>query len=205
MLAVGFGVVAWLVVAGKLQWLDEYAVDHWMPGFAPTPSASGIELRGVWRPFPLDATPLQKALDLWTYPGSVLVSGIVVAAAYVAFRRRGHARLGAIWVAAWLAANAVEYVGKRVLDRPALHWMHDGVRVAIPSFHSSFPSGHTIRALFVAVLVAVFWRRLRWGALVWFLLALAFLVVAADHTPSDVLGGLLIGSALVLVVRAVPA
>jgi undecaprenyl-diphosphatase len=78
------------------------------------------------------------------------------------------------------------------------------MRVAIPSFHGSFPSGHTIRALLVATLVIAFRPALRAPALVWFVGAVVALVVVAAHTPSDVLGGLLVGLALVLAVRAAP-
>jgi membrane-associated phospholipid phosphatase len=201
LLLAAFGVVAGLVVSGTLQGVDEFAVDHWMPGFEPT-STTGLDWRGLWRPFALDEPVWQKALDLWMYPASVLVSGLVVAVATVLFRRRGQVRMAAIWSSAWLIGNAIELAGKSALDRPRLRWAHDGVRTVIPSFHNSFPSGHTIRSLVVVAIVVSLWPRARRPAIVWALLVLPFLVVRADHTPSDVLGGLCVGLALLLVARS---
>jgi membrane-associated phospholipid phosphatase len=174
-----------------------------MPGFTPGPSSS-LSITGIWRPFALHSAWWEKVLDLWTYPGSALVSGAVVLAAFVAFRRRGRTRLGAIWLGAWFAANAIELAGKHELDRPSLHWTEHGTRIAIASFQGSFPSGHTIRALLVAALAITFRPSLRLPVLAWFVVAVVALVVVAAHTPSDVLGGLLVGLALVLAVKAAP-
>jgi membrane-associated phospholipid phosphatase len=202
--ALGFGAVAWLVVAGKLQWLDEYAVQHWMPDFAPNPS-NGLDLDGLWRPFAASAPWWEKLLSLWTYPASFFVSALVFGGGAYYLWRHGRPRAAAIWVGAWLAGNAIEYIGKHTLGRPPLHLTEHGVRTPIPSFHESFPSGHTIRAVLVAALVVSLWRPARAPALVWVALTLAFLVVTAAHTPSDILGGLLVAGALLLAIRALPA
>lgn len=195
-LAVSFAAVAALLVAGALNGLDDYALAHWMPGFAPS-SSSGIDLTGLWRPFALDDPWWKKLLGLWTYPASVLVSGLVFAGGFAALRRRGRDRAALVWVAAWIAGNAIEVVGKELLDRPRLHW-HGA---AIASFQGSFPSGHTIRSILVTALVlSLFGPRARW-ALAWVALTLPFLVVISAHTPSDVLGGICVALALVLVVQ----
>src|SRR5271154_1770548 len=157
-LSAAFCLLSVLVVTGKLQRPDQYALDHWMPGFSPA-EVGGLDARGLWRPFPLAASWWQKALDLWTYPGSFLVSGLATAVACILLWRRRQLAAAAGWLAAWILANAVEKRGKRELDRPALHWQEHGVRVAIPSFHSSYPSGHTMRSLFVVAVVVFFARR----------------------------------------------
>ena len=200
-LTAAFAVTSVLVVTGKLQRLDEYAVDHWMPGFTPV-GASGLNARGLVRPFPLAANGWERVADVWAYPGSFVISGLATAVACVVLWRRRHLAAAAIWLGAWLFANAIDYVGKRELDRPALHWQHHGMQVAISSFHNSYPSGHTIRALFVVALVFFFARRFVVPAILWFLLVPPLLVVSAGHTPSDVVGGLFAGLALVLLVTA---
>jgi membrane-associated phospholipid phosphatase len=196
-----FAVLSVLVVTGKLQWLDQYAVDHWMPGFKPT-VAGGLDSRGLVRPFPLAADTWQRVLDVWAYPASFVVTGLATGVACVVLWRRRHFTAAAIWAAAWLAANAIDYVGKRELERPALHWREHGAQVAISTFHNTFPSGHTIRALFVVALVFFFARRFVVPAILWFLLVPPFLVISAGHTPSDVIGGFFAGLALVLLVAA---
>jgi membrane-associated phospholipid phosphatase len=201
--ALAFGAVAWLVVAGKLQWIDNYALDHWMPGFRPTPS-NGLDVDGLWRPFPLDIPWWKKVLDLWTYPASALVSALVFGGGALLLWRRGRPRAAIVWMAAWIAGNAIEFVGKHTLDRPLLRLTEHGMRVPVPSFHESFPSGHTIRAVLVASFVVLLWPAARRPAAVWAVLTLAFLVVTAAHTPSDVLGGLLVAGVLLLALRAVP-
>jgi membrane-associated phospholipid phosphatase len=195
-LVAGFGALAGLVVAGTLNGLDGYALAHWMPGFRPS-SSSGLDLRGLWRPFTLSDNWWTKLLGLWTYPASVLVSGLVFAAAFVALRRRGAERAALVWAGAWIAGNALEVVGKELLDRPRLHW-HGA---AIESFQGSFPSGHTIRSILVAALLLWFFGRRAWAAVLWAALVLPSLVVIEAHTPSDVLGGMCVGLALALVAR----
>jgi hypothetical protein len=187
-LAAAFFALAGLVVAGALQRLDQYAIAHWMPGFTPSEPRL-VDWRGLVQPFRLDTPWWHKALELWTYPASFVVSGLLVAGLCVFLWRRGQTRAAVLWAAAWVAGNAIELLGKETLDRPTLHWAHNGVRIAIPSFHDSFPSGHTIRGLLVAALVVYLWRRALWPAVVWFVLV--------------VLGGLLVGLALVLGVQAV--
>jgi membrane-associated phospholipid phosphatase len=195
---VAFGIVAVLVVTGEFQWLDQYAVDHWMPGFVPAASSS-LEWRGLWRPFPLATPAWQWPLALWTYPASFLVSGLVVLGASVILWRRRQARVALIWIVAWLLGNGLELVGKSTLPRPAFSRDVGGDVVAMVGFHNSFPSGHTIRGLVVVGLVVLLWPKARWPLAGWFVLVGAFLVVLADHTPSDVLGGLWLGLAIVLV------
>ena len=136
------------------------------------------------------------AADLWLYPASAPVSGILVAACALVLRRRGRAREGTLWLAAWFAGTLIEIVTKHALERPALfsHGRH------VLGFDDSLPSGHAMRSFLLAAVVASLWARGRlawlWAVVVWILL-----IVEGWHTPTDVLAGLLLGALLTLTVR----
>jgi membrane-associated phospholipid phosphatase len=106
-----------------------------------------------------------------------------------------------VLAAALLAAVAVEVVCKELLVRPRLHQgsFH------IVAFNSSFPSGHTLRTVIVAAAVAWAWPRLRAAAVVWAVAGIVLLELAGWHTPTDVLGGLLLGLLALLGARAAGA
>jgi membrane-associated phospholipid phosphatase len=183
--------------------IDDWAVNNVMPALDPSSSGSGIvSARGLWRPFPLGVPWWQKVLDLYNYPGSVLISAGVLVAACIVLLRRRDCPAAILWTGAWLVANAVELLGKHVLSRPSVHWSDGATRITVTSFNNSYPSGHTVRSVLVAAIVAYAWPRLRWPAAVWLLLVPVSLVIAAAHTVSDVVGGLLLGLVLMLAVHA---
>ena len=193
-----FAVLAGLVVAGSLTKLDQYAVDHWMAGFSPSPRESPLFSSGLYKPFGLGIPTWEKLLELWTWPASVAVSVLLLGVGAWLLARRGRPQAGLIWIGAWIAADVLEVVGKWVLDRPALYVDEHGVSVHVIGFDTSFPSGHSARGVVVAAFVAYLWPRLRWAAAAWILLTLPFLVVIAAHTPTDVAGGALVGALAVL-------
>jgi len=87
-------------------------------------------------------------------------------------------------------------IGKSTITRPALHTRSGRGLIHVVPFDGSFPSGHEIRAvLLVACLVACF-PRLRAVGIGWLCAVTVMLVVGGWHTPSDVLGGLLIAVAV---------
>src|SRR5579862_7337124 len=190
-----FAVVAVLVVSGALSGLDQYAVDHWMVDVQPSAPSSAL---GAIQFYPRFGSALHTFFDFWTYPASPVFSTAVLAAACVVLYRRGARSAALAWPFAWVAANSIELLGKSVLERPSLHFG----RAPLYSFDNSFPSGHTVRALLVTVVLASLWRRVGIGAVVWALVTLPMLVVNANHTPSDVLGGAVLATALVFAVRA---
>lgn len=134
---------------------------------------------------PLLHAPLHPAgtavAQIVTLPGQVVVSLLLVA---VAAWRIGRAA----WVFAWLFAVVVEVVIRHVLSRPPLH--RDGAHLA--GLDMSWPSGHALRCSLVAVALAATWPRLRLPLGIWLVAAVVLLELAGFHTPTDVVGGLLL-------------
>jgi len=190
-----FALLAVLVVSGQLTGIDQYAVEHWMPQLEPSGSSSAL---GSIQFYPKLDTPLHTFWNFWTYPASPLVSTALLFAACVVLYRRGHRSAALAWPVAWVAANAVELLGKSALERPSLHLGH----APLYGFDSSFPSGHTVRAILLTVVLASLWRRVGIVALGWLVVTLPALVVNSDHTPSDVVGGILLATAVAFTVRA---
>jgi membrane-associated phospholipid phosphatase len=205
--AAGFGVLAGLVVSGTFTRLDQYAVDHWMLALSSNPEQPTPTINlGLIRPFSWHIPWWHKLLGLLTYPASVLISGLAFVTIAWLLRRRGQTVAAVVWVAAWIVGNAVEVLGKGGLDRPELFKDGSrGSRLHITNFDSSFPSGHTMRAVLVAWLLGYAWRRAAPLAALWTALVPFALVVSGDHTPTDVAGGLLVGLFFALAAEAVLA
>jgi len=138
-------------------------------------------------------TPLLAVAETVTLPAQVALSGLLVAGACVALARRGRIEAAAAWVTAWLLATLIEVLCKGLLARPALH--RHGLHVT--AFDSSWPSGHTVRAAIVTAALATAWPRLRLPLALWVAAVAVLLEAAGFHTPSDVLGGLLLAALLV--------
>jgi membrane-associated phospholipid phosphatase len=200
--AAGFCVTAGLVASGALTGLDQYAVDHWMPWLSPRPTSSGLDLTGLYQPFDWSSSAWETLLEVWTYPASVLVSGLVFAAGCTLLARAGRRYAAAVWAFTWVAANGAEVVGKSLLERGALYGTAGAERLHVSGFDYAFPSGHSARAIVVAGLVGYLWPRLGLPAAVWAALVLPALVVSAAHVPSDVVGGTFLGVLAVLAARA---
>jgi membrane-associated phospholipid phosphatase len=185
-LAVAFATLAFLVGFGALTRFDQWGVDHLMPGARfgekePTIIDSLVPLLGAhWD------TWLGGVANIVTLPASFLIS-----LAIVAWRSR-------LLAVALIAAVAVEIVCKELIDRPALY---DGA-FHITSFDSSFPSGHTLRTIIVA---AAIWPLLSGWAAAWGVASIALLQVAGWHTPTDVVGGVLLGLLALLGARGAGA
>ena len=200
--AAALAVLTILVVTGALTGIDDWAIDHVMPALDPHSHAAVVNSTGLWRPFPLDAVWWDKLLDTYLYPASFLCSALLVASLCTVLARRGAVVPAIVWVGAWLGANAAELVGKLGLERPDVRWSN-GVRpIHVVSFDHSYPSGHSTRAVVLAALVAYVFPRARYAAAAWVVFVPAALVVAGDHTVSDVVGGTLLGLLIVLLAHA---
>jgi membrane-associated phospholipid phosphatase len=195
-------VVTIAVVLGAFTRLDQYSLDHLMPWLSPgTTGAEGHH--GLWRPFKLDESPGHKLLDLLTYPCSVVVSGLVVAIAAVVLRRRLGTVAALAPAGAWIVGNAIELLLKGTIVRPAVYGSSDGERIHVVTFDDSFTSGHMMRGLIVAWALTLVWRRASPWVWIWTVLVGPALVVTSNHTPSDVLGGALVGLLVIVPANAV--
>ena len=182
LLACAFAALASLVAAGAITRLDQWAVDHAMPG-ASFASVGGGLLEGLvpllhsnW------SSAYAIAANIVTLPASFLIS---LAIAFVCSRALG---------AALVAAVAVEALCKELLTRPALY---DG-SFHIAAFDSSFPSGHALRTVIVAAAVSWRWPRARAIAVAWAIVSLVLIQLAGWHTPTDIAGGVLLAALALL-------
>jgi membrane-associated phospholipid phosphatase len=136
-------------------------------------------------------TPLLAAAAIVTLPAQAVISFLVVGAVGLALHRRGRTEAAVAWTAALVLATAVEVVAKHALDRPSLY--RDGVHIV--AFDSSWPSGHAARAAIIAGALAVAWPRLRGVLALWLVATVALLELAGIHTPTDLVGGVLLAAA----------
>jgi membrane-associated phospholipid phosphatase len=178
-LAAAYAALASLVATGALNGIDQWAVDHVMPGVSrlgdePTLLEAAVPLLGAkW------GTGLQVVANVVTVPAQ----GFVSLAILLALRKRR-------WLVAWFVANVIEVLCKHVIVRPPLY--HDGTHLL--GFDSSFPSGHTLRALILAVALSAAWPRFRRPLAAWAAATLALLVLAGHHVPSDIVGGIVLAA-----------
>jgi membrane-associated phospholipid phosphatase len=177
-----FAGLAIAVAAGAFTGLDQWSVDHLMPGAIFTNEEAGLKeaLIPLWGTHWDNAWSV--AANVVTFPASFLV-----ALALCLWRSRALAVVVVV-------GTAVEALCKEVLVRPALHTgaFH------ISGFDASFPSGHTLRTVLVAALVAQ-----PFGA-AWAVASIVLLQLAGWHTPTDIAGGIVLGLLAVLVARALP-
>jgi membrane-associated phospholipid phosphatase len=193
-----------LVAAGVFTRVDQFSVDHFMPWLRPSGKSPDTTV-GFYRPFPMDVSGWTKALELWTYPCSLLVSGLVVVLAGVVLWRRYGPVVGLLPAAAWIVGNGIEVIGKGTITRPALYGDVHGVPVHIVAYDNSFPSGHMIRGMVVAFSIALVWTRAsRWAAL-WAVLVAPALLLQSAHTLTDVVGGILVGAIVLVLAEGVLA
>ena len=197
LLVAAFAALAGLVAAGSLTWLDQWAVDHAMPGArfrrtTQTFTESVVPLlHASWHPL------LHGIANVVTVPASVLPTLLIAGAGWLVLWRRGRGRAAVVWAAAWVAGTAIEVVTKAALTRPALfsHGLH------LVGFDASYPSGHTVRIVLVAATIAVVWPAARVWVAGWAVCAVVLTEAAGFHTPSDVAGGLVLAALLVELAR----
>ncbi|MBV8480972.1 MAG: phosphatase PAP2 family protein [Actinobacteria bacterium] len=179
--AAAFAALAGLVAAGEPNGIDQWAIDHLMPGAAP--GAGKQTFAGAVIPFwhVHWHGVVHVVSEVVTVPASFTPATVLVALACTRLDGRF------VVAAAYVAGNLIEIVTKWALTRPAL---------TVSSFDNSYPSGHTIRAVLVAAVVGAAWPRLRPLAIAWLAAAIAFIEIGGFHVPSDIAGGLLLAAAL---------
>lgn len=183
LLSCAFGALAVLVAVGAFTRIDQWAVDHLMPGanfhHPQTGLLDGLVplLHSRWD------SPYDVAANIVTLPAVFLFS---LAIAFASSRRLA---------IALVAAVAVEVLCKELLTRPALH------NGSFATFDSSFPSGHALRTVIVAGAIASAWPRAGRVAAAWAIGAIVLLLLAGWHTPTDLAGGVLLGGLALLGAR----
>jgi membrane-associated phospholipid phosphatase len=195
-------VVALGVVLGAFTRFDQFAIDHFMPWLVPGDAATGGHA-GFWRPFKFGTSNSLKLLDLLTYPCSVLISGLVVAIAALLLWRRLGPFAALAPAAAWVVGNAIEVLLKGTLVRPAVYGTDGPNRVHVITFDDSFSSGHMMRGIIVAYTLTLLWHQASPWVWIWAASVAPALVLVSAHTPSDVIGGALLGLLVIVPVRAV--
>jgi membrane-associated phospholipid phosphatase len=124
-------------------------------------------------------------------PGQVVLSFLPILAVACVLWTRGRGAAAVCLTAAWFVAVAVEVVFRHTLTREPLY--RDGVHLV--GFDASWPSGHALRCALVAAALAVVWPRLRVPLGIWLAAVVVLLELAGLHTPTDLLGGLLLATA----------
>jgi membrane-associated phospholipid phosphatase len=184
-----YAALAVLFAVGAFRGVDQWAVDHLMPGSEFRSGDSGLFdalvplLHSHWD------NGYAIAANLVTLPASFVIS---FALAALLSRRLA---------VALVAAVAVELLCKTVVAGPAL--FHGASHIV--AFDSSFPSGHTLRTVILAGAVALRWPQLRALAAAWAVAGIVLLELAGWHTPTDIAGGVVLGLLGLLGARAAGA
>jgi undecaprenyl-diphosphatase len=160
--------------------------------FVPPSHAFDVTVsRWLQRPGP--ALDIPAVLFVFLFNAEILIPAVALAG-FVLWPR-DHEGSTALWgLAVGLLATSVIAVGlKRFIPHPgppvAFHWppLHVGIDLRQPS---GFPSGHTMRATYVAVSAL---RRVPLLAAAVVLAMMTALVYLGYHWPTEVLGGLCLG------------
>ncbi|HET8751585.1 MAG TPA: phosphatase PAP2 family protein [Gaiellaceae bacterium] len=182
--------LAGLVGSGATKGLDRWAAEHAMP-LAGTPGRPPTLLESLVPLYQASFHPLGVAVaEIVTLPGQVVVSFLLVLAAAAALWRCSRRAAAIAWPCVWLLAVAVEVVFRHTLARPPVY--RHGVHLV--AFDDSWPSGHALRSTIAAVALAAAWPRLRPLLAAWLAAAVVLLELAGFHTPTDILGGLLLAT-----------
>jgi membrane-associated phospholipid phosphatase len=187
--------LALAVAVGGLDALDSYAFRHLMPWF--TLNQHGTNFVGSLLSY--HGRQFHATLGIKLPAGVMPASALVVLLCAILWRR-GDRRAALLWLGGFAVANAVEVLCKSVIARPHLHAALDGVLYHESGFDHSFPSGHALRAGILVALAVYVWPMLRWLALAWLAAVVLTLELNGLHTPSDILGGLLLALAVIAAV-----
>jgi membrane-associated phospholipid phosphatase len=139
--------------------------------------------------------PLRKGdWSLLTAPAGPVAASLLVLAGVARIRRP---TVRAAWVLAFAAGIAIEVAGKRLVERAGI----DADRLPWLA-HDGFPSGHTMRGVLVAGVLASAWPRARRPLVAWAVANAVLVETTGMHPLSEVVGGLMAGVALIACVRA---
>lgn len=201
--AAAFGVLGALVVDNaQVHGLDQWSVDHLMPGLSRRAGAlkfvgdTSVNVGGR------EHSLVRVAARVVTEPASAWPSVVLVVLLATVAWRRGSVRVAVVWLLAFGVAGATELLLKGDLTRPPLTFRTDVGTYPVAGFDSSYPSGHAVRALLLAAFAAAIWPAPKAALAGWVFVSGALLVLGGFHTPTDVVGGLLLGLAIVGFLKA---
>lgn len=196
LLGAAFAVLTAAVQAGLLRPADRYAVHHLQP------LGSSTLAQNVAPPEPVSAlsavvtghrSAIASTCAIVFAPADTLAAVILVAGTGLALRRRGRSRAGAAWMVALLAGLAIEVTGKALVAQIPFAPSSTVLGVTIDG---SYPSGHAIRSVILAAMLASVWPRARPVVIAWVVVVTGLLELGGLHVPTDIAGGLLVGGGL---------
>jgi membrane-associated phospholipid phosphatase len=192
-LAIAVVALALLVDSGHLASLDRFARAHL------SPLQAGPLGRGRGEPLQL----IGGATDALISVAGIAVSLLLMALAARRLVAAGRRRAALLWASALTVAFVVELAGKALVDqsRPDSRVICHGLGAG--GFDSSFPSGHALRAMVLAGAAAMIWPHLRRRFVAAALATAAAVQLNGIHPLSDVVAGVLAGTALWLAVEEI--
>jgi membrane-associated phospholipid phosphatase len=198
-LAAAFAILTVAVAAHALRPVDRFALDHLQP-FQSDNVAGRIapaQPQRIIRPI-LDGqrSLAESVAGLLFAPADSLSALLLAAGAAAVLRRRGLPwRLAGVWIGAVVAGLAVEGAGK--LTVPQIPFGPPSTILGV-TIDGTYPSGHTIRSVLLAAMVAALWPRMevRAVAAVWVVYVTLLLELGGLHLPSEIAGGFLVAGAL---------
>jgi hypothetical protein len=135
---------------------------------------------------------LREFTEILLLPAAPVVAAILMGVLSVLFYRRGRISSAIIWPAVLAVGFAVELLAKLVVSQDHSNaWGLLGL-----SLDSSYPSGHMLRAILLIFAATSLWPRFSSLVIVVFCGVGFMLLVNGWHTPTDIVGGMLIGLAL---------
>ncbi len=187
-----------LVAAGVTQPFDGYAVRHLMPGLGADfqkPSLPGRLIPFVGEA-QRHADAFQHAIRVISFPASGLPSLVLFTSACFLLWRRGEGSRALAWAAVLVGAIGTELICEALVRHEPFLLVSPYGTVREVTYANSYPSGHAVRATLLAALAGRLSPRVLPYFLVWTAVVVVGLELAAAHTPTDILGGLLLAGFL---------
>lgn len=179
--------------------------------FAPSMATADL---AITRWLQQSASPtLDTLLSLLTFLGNAEITIVFAILMGIALVRRGQAPLAiALW-AVFIGGSAIEWAAKHSLPHASVpeSLQRHGLNIFHHQFYTpySYPSGHAFRTLLLATAISWIWTGAREGA-AWLRYLLGALVILmgvavvylGDHWASEVVGGFLLATLAVVLLRA---
>jgi membrane-associated phospholipid phosphatase len=196
LLGAAFVILTVAVEAGLLRPLDRFAIHHLQPlsGSSLAQTVAPPDPLVALRPVVHDHRSLLVSAGAVAFaPADTFAAVTIVAATSILLYRRGRRREALAWPVALLAGLAIEGIGKGLVDQ--IRFAPSTTILGV-TLNGSYPSGHTIRSVILATMVATVWPRTRPWVIAWVVLVTSLLELGGLHVPSDIVGGFLAGGAL---------